>query len=216
MTHQLTPELLEKLESTNFSEVVSRSAWEARLSYGDWYFQHYLRTRHIGECGFPILTKEVLDLLVPYLLGKKVVDVGCGTGYLASILHNAGVRIDAVDNRSTQYSMGTLVARHFSVTETDVKELDLSLYDVVIMSWPDYNNDFAVTVCENMKVGQVLPYQGEHKYGCCADEAFFDLLDSEFKEYDHVYGRLNSGHCTFGGIHDRWHVFKKTVKLPGN
>lgn len=176
------------------------------------------REDYIRQCGFPILPLETVDTLAGILKGRKVVEVGCGTGYLAFHLRERGIHVTAVDSYAEQYTVGgddqtmvTLQAEGRGVVVDDALQYVPGDYDVVIMSWPDYKSTFASDIAQRMKPGQMLIYQGENQYGCTADNLFFELLDSSFKELPGFTKALAEHHLRFDIVHDTWQVF---CKLP--
>ncbi len=170
-----------------------------------------LRERHIYEIGFPILTKEVAHYLACALHNKRVVEVGCGTGFLASKLRDAGVEVVAIDSFETKYTKGTFANRcHGHVHQANALEYDITNFDAVILSWPDYNKDFAYRVAKKMRRGQYLVYQGEGSGGCTADERFFNELYANFQYFPRISSKLNDFHTQFDGIHDWWEIYRKT------
>lgn len=175
------------------------------------YLANYkLRNQYITNVGFPILTKEVAYQLRKGLASKRVIEVGCGSGYLSYTLRGFGLDITAVDTFKTLYSIANFKKRAYTdIVREDATSMDLSAFDVVIMSWPDYKSPFAYKVASNMRVGQYLIYQGESYSGCTADDDFFDLIDSSFKEYPYLSNSLNKFHVQFSGIHDYWNVYRK-------
>jgi 2-polyprenyl-3-methyl-5-hydroxy-6-metoxy-1,4-benzoquinol methylase len=161
-----------------------------------------LREEHISKVGFPILTKEVAHLLGKGLQGKKVIEVGCGSAYLSHNLQKLGVDITPVDTFVTSYCASGTFEKvvYTAVVKEDATQMDLSGFDVVIMSWPDYDKPFAAQITSNMKPGQVLIYQGESSYGCTGDDAFFELLFNSFEAYPLISSFINTHHVQFSGI----------------
>lgn len=191
----------------NVTKLRSKVEWKASLH--DWHANHKLRERHISEVGFPILTIEVLEILVETLKGYRVVDVGCGTGYLSKQLQDRGVNVVPVDACNTSYSLHKQGSRFTDITVTDALTMDLTVFDAVILSWPCYNEPFAFNVVEKMYPGQILVYQGEGWGGCTGDDNFHRVLDSKFEEIEELDERLWKAHAQFDGIHDSWHVYVK-------
>jgi SAM-dependent methyltransferase len=171
------------------------------------------RSNHIERFGFPILTNDSISTLSSYLKNMKVVDLGCGTGYLVWALKSKGVNIVGVDNFSSTYSStGTFEKHQYApAINADILGFDISSYDVVIMSWPDYGSPTAHSIAKKLKSGQIFIYQGEGYGGCTADDAFHDLVsdEAEFVEIEDVSELVNAGHVQFFGLHDRWFVYQK-------
>jgi hypothetical protein len=165
------------------------------------------REKYIEQFGFVLLTREVLITLANQLQGKKVVDVGAGSGYLSAELEKRGVDIIASDMggmECLQYRIRRVIKRDH---EGDSLRLLPGNYDAVIMCWP--HGSFAARVITMMKSGQTLIYEGEGQGGCTANDDFFDILDKRWRAQDRQTKELNKRHVQFSGIHDYWDVFVK-------
>ena len=193
-------------------EMKTKESWEAVVN--NYEKSQRVRAEHIPIYGFPIVTVQVFKILVPLLLGKKVIDVCSGAAYLAAKLKSVGVDCTAMDNFSTKYAMmdGAHCFERFAhcdVVKADAATQDLSRYDVVIMSWPDYDEPFAATIAGNMRVNQQLLYQGEGWGGCTGDETFHKTLSEKFMEDEELSDRLDAAHIRFDGIYDNWRFYTK-------
>lgn len=80
-----------------FEEVNSYWEWSRTLDKEIYMESFKLRHKNIKLRGFPIITKETLESLTQILKGKRVIDIGCGTGYLSYHLRNNGINIIAID-----------------------------------------------------------------------------------------------------------------------
>lgn len=169
-----------------------------------------IRNAHINRLGFPIITTEVADALAEFIGDKTVVDIGARTGYISAILAERGVNITAVDNLQGKYHSGTATHKWYPIMEIDALEMDLSQYEAILLSWPDYDTDFGYRIISKMSPGQILIYQGESWGGCTGDENFFSLLDNDgglFQEINSDF--LNDHHVQFDGLHDWWWLYKR-------
>lgn len=172
---------------------------------------YMLRNEYIKSYGFVLVTAETLQSLVNYLQGKKVLEVGAGTGYLANKLADCGIDIVATDiatsTDSNNYNFGVISD---SVVHAKGSDAITSDFDVVIMSWPCYDTDFATSVANALKPGQTLLYQGEGIGGCTADNSFFDIVFGDNWQRDFKTSQsFNDNHVQFPGIHDFWYLFTK-------
>ena len=166
------------------------------------------RQLFIENIGFPITTAESFNELVKICKNNRVLDIGCGTGFLASKLQDCGIEIDAVDNlQHIYFSAGWRPSP--IVNQSDVSKVDFSLYDIVIMSWPDYESNFAYEVSRAMSSGKTLIFQGEWVGGCTANKRFYHNLQHNFFKRNLESSLLNAGHVTWQHIHDKWYVFTK-------
>jgi hypothetical protein len=138
-----------------------------------------------------------------------VLEAGARTGFLTGLLNKAGVPTIAVDNEFGGFEGRT--SKYWEVAYANYTEIPLDSYKAVILSWPNYGSQDAATLLGRMKTGQVLVYQGEGMFGCCADDSFFQELESpRWKELESVSDSLNDRHVRFTGTHDWWKVFVRT------
>jgi len=154
-----------------------------------------------------LLSKEVAEFMARFLKGRKVIEVGAGTGYLAEHMRRLGVaHYDAFDARVSHYQVNET---NYGVEVADALTLDLFPYDVVVMAWPPFNKPFGVEVVRRMVRGQYLIHQGEGKYGCTGTPELYDLLAEQFVPVPVMTYGLNHDHVTLPGYHDDWTVLKK-------
>ncbi|MFZ4537673.1 hypothetical protein [Propionivibrio sp.] len=173
------------------------------------------KKRYIREFGFCLVTAEALILLAEYLAGKKVLEAGSGSGWLASELSLRGVDIIAAD--WTDYRQPPAEAGHGYPMRSvyrldhhgDATKLLPGAFDVVMLVWPNLNTPFAENVAKAMSSGQIMIYEGEGVGGCNAIDAFFDVLAAEFEPLANETKALNECHRTFPGLHDHWQILRK-------
>lgn len=172
------------------------------------------RDAFIENYGFVLVTQEVLSSLCELLRGRRVLDAGCGSGYLAHALGQRGIDVLAVDHCDYRQSEDAASFPMRQVWRLDLQADAVSLlpgdFDAVMLSWPDYSSSFGTRVLEAMRPGQLLVYQGEGRGGCTADDAFhsalFDTLRwAVCREESQA---LNTRHFQFLAVHDRWHVYR--------
>jgi SAM-dependent methyltransferase len=175
---------------------------------------HSYRNEYVKLCGFAVHTQEVVDTLAGHFQNKKVIDVGCGNGYLTRLLSERNVDIVGVDNYIRKYSFGT------RKLTSEIRRRNGVFYvknhgrkfDAMILSWPCYNTDFAHRVASFIRKGQLLYYLGEGDGGCTGDADFHEYVQSESWLYEQELSeQLNNDHIQFSGIHDSWHVYRKIV-----
>ena len=169
-----------------------------------------LREEYITQIGFVFYTKEVIDLLSDYLLDKSnIVEIGAGTGYLSKLLLNKGINLTPVDSLIGFYHTQVFTKYHTEILKGDgIDYVKVNNPNVVILSWPDYESDFAAKVVECMSADAILIYQGESCGGCTADYDFFNQLDN-FELQTVITELLDEYHIPFFGMHDEWEVYKK-------
>lgn len=112
-------------------------------------------------CWF-LMTSKHLDTLAELLKGKRVLEIAAGTGYLAAQMRLRGVSgYRAIDARCSYFNersinFGTEILDFYSLSVEELRS-----YDIVIMTWPPYDNKLAQHVFRKMGNGQMLLYQGE-------------------------------------------------------
>jgi hypothetical protein len=133
------------------------------------------------------------------LLGRReVVELGAGRGYWAWQLEQAGVRVHAYDplvpGTDNRYfnAPGTFTKVHALDHTIVTKHSNAALF----MSWPGYECTWAHEALASY-AGDMLIYAGEGPGGCTADDAFYDLLESEWE-----WLGTSREHPTWWGIHD--------------
>lgn len=169
--------------------------WDTREEY----------TQHVG---WSLLTMETALQLANICYGRRVADLGCGTGYLTHVLRKLGVEdVTAYDT--------TIHPHPFieDIQQADYTNVDLSQYDVILLSWPPYNEPQATLVATRIQPHQLLIYQGEGNGGCTGDDNFHRMLRSDFVNVTEFTVNLNARHLTFTGLYDSWTVYRKQSEL---
>lgn len=209
--------LLVKMMSTVIEPLLPASAYPESRGIGGIFSSFSLggpaQERFNIDYGYVLLTRECVDTLASILSGKKVIDIGSGTGFLAHCLKQEGVDVTALD-------LPTLGTASHGYWFRQIWTLDIAdhfsshlpgPYDVVILSWPNMDSPFAHDVAQAMRPGQILIYEGEMG-GCTAEASFFSYIRGpHWDPLDAETRALNEHHRQFKGLHDRWYVLKKTT-----
>ena len=176
--------------------------------------QFLIRDKYIKKYGFSLLSNSFLDILSDEFRGKKIIEVGSGSGWLAHNLQKKGIDIVATDINVQKNSYG-FVEKFTDVLEVDSKEfIKNNNYDCILMSWPDYSTSFAYNILKNMKINKTLIYIGESYGGCTADDNFFDLLEQKAVLNDSLSISLNRHYNQWSGLHDRVFIYNtKKINL---
>lgn len=93
----------------------------------------------------------------------------------------------------------------------DAPSLITSRIGAVLMTWPPYDDPFALKVALAMLPGQWLVYEGENVGGCTANTAFFEFMSDStlWQPMTEASSRLNAVHVTLATLHDHWTVWKR-------
>ncbi|WNV45924.1 S-adenosyl-L-methionine-dependent methyltransferase [Aeromonas phage AerS_266] len=198
-------EIVELIKNDSIPPTLSKEKFQGKdFSFGS---QWDVRCKYTRLIAWFILTTEVKGILSNYLKGKKVLEVASGTGYLAAHMKDAGVNnYTAVDLQETHYWKE---AKLFEGVKGNALESINDNYDVIVMTWPEYDDPFGAKVLDKMSNGQILIYQGEFHGGCTGDDRMFELLDKQFTELEDISYQLNDNHVRFSGIYDFWGVYVK-------
>jgi len=103
-------------------------------NYNEEYFKtgYYCRRWYRNSSEFYLdRAKKLFDLY--NLEGKKVLDIGCGLGYLVNDLRGMGVLADGID--FSEYSVSASKSPYVVLADarTYVKELKINEYDLIVM-----------------------------------------------------------------------------------
>lgn len=89
-------------------------------------------------------------------------------------------------------------------------------FEIVLLSWPPYLEEFAFEVAKKMALGTILIYNGEGWGGCTGDDLFHEYLEDRFTVMEDITDQLDLHHARFSGIHDRWTVYRKVIDELAN
>jgi hypothetical protein len=179
------------------------SPWRKFRPEPDAFFQapgergRYLVSRHAltGLYSWSIPSPGDIAWIMQRSEGRGIVEPGAGGGYWAWQLAQAGADIiayepaDPADNHHVDGEPWfPLLRGDHSVT---AQHPDRSL----LLCWPTYGDPWAAKALAAYE-GDQLFYAGESNGGCCADDAFFELLDAEWDEVGDC-----PAHVSFSCIH---------------
>lgn len=155
-----------------------------------------------------IPSDEALDFIVEAVAGRRMVEVGAGTGYWAKLLSDRGVDVIATDDHSwAEHGESAMnIGEFFPVQRVSAKAAGLWADRVLFLCWPPYAMSMGADALKSYSEagGDTLVYIGESSYGCTGDDEFHDVIAREWNmvaESD-VLPR-------WGGIYDRIEVFKR-------
>lgn len=163
-----------------------------------------VREAYLSKYSHAIITNELVESLVKICEGKKVVELGSGSGYLSHLLELKGIDIKTVDTADWYTDR---VIRKPDIVGS-YREMDFSGYDVVIMSWPNYQSNAAAQVLKGLE-DQIFIYCGEGRNGCTGDADLHDTLNEHWEHLKEDHG-LTANSLVFSRIHDYWRAYVKS------
>lgn len=179
--------------------------------------QFALRRQFRQDFGYVVASAEVMTVLAELLQNSgPVLDAGCGSGYLSRELTRQGVTTFAVDYRDFRVErpvgIGYPIKTVYQLDALgDAPSLITSRIGAVLMTWPPYDDPFALKVALAMLPGQWLVYEGENVGGCTANAAFFEFMSDStlWQPMPDASSRLNAVHVTLATLHDHWTVWER-------
>lgn len=144
----------------------------------DFYSQHNRREDLVRQYSWAIPTSKILSIIKRY---SPIIEIGAGTGYWAKLLEDIGCDILPIDKNPPKTKHNTFVHKkeYTSVVEGDQETVKLFPDCNIFLCWPRMDNT-AYLAATYLKVSNFLIYVGELEYGCTADRAFFEYIQSNF------------------------------------
>ena len=190
-------------------------------------FEHFTRLssfsllfEYVKNHGYIICPAEQMKAMAIAMAESKVVELGSGTGTLGNLLRQEGVDITLTDIGEEGMAMYGFESPVQMDIYAKMEDVDLSPYDIVLLTWPPYEDPCCEQVLKNMRPGSILFYCGEGQGGCTGTDAFHDMLYNGIKGFkgsvqrfeflEEFCDHLNENHVRWNGIHDRWSVYKKS------
>jgi len=121
-----------------------------------------------------VVCRSWTDQLAEWIGNRQVLEVMAGRGWLAKALAEAGVDILATDDFSWKNGGGEPV---YPVKKMDAIEAAGTIdRDILLMSWPPYNEDVAAKTLWAWNYGRPVIYIGEPEGGCNANDRFYRMF----------------------------------------
>lgn len=148
-----------------------------------WHLDHYrYRDEAIKRGMWAIVTQSWVTNMADWIDNRSVLEVMSGRGWLAKALSEQGVTITATDDFSWKINGHKPV---FNVIKQNAWEAaKQSQDDLLLMSWPPYDDNTATRVIEAWGPDRPIIYIGEGEGGCNADDEFFRLFKSDLRQPD--------------------------------
>lgn len=159
----------------------------------------YARNKLVDHYAWAIPDERALEIVGAT---GSVVEIGAGGGYWAALLRARGVEVHAYDPKPGKSVWNKQVWTDVKVHGTTPATLHPE--STLFLCWPPYTSRIASLATRRYlrAGGKRIAYVGEHKGGCCANDAFFDLLVRELKETETHYIPM------FPGMHDYLSVWE--------
>lgn len=130
----------------------------------------------IRQFGYILPNLEFIQACLPH---GPFLEIGAGSGFLASLLSKEGADIIATDLGTQDYSFEP--GRCFPIFKYHAeKAIEHFSNRTVILAWPCYQDSWAADALKQIQRGQKLIYIGEEQHGCNATSQFFEILKNEF------------------------------------
>jgi hypothetical protein len=185
---------------------------DGRIDLARWNQEALKRHDFTARYAWTITDPATVDFVIRHA-GPRLVDPLAGTGYWAWLLSQAGVDVVAydqhpptVDSESNRWHRN--VAAHCPVMQGDAVDTVTVHGDrTLLLAWPPCASPLGADVLRAYAGPRVI-YIGEGQFGCCGDDAMFDLLARDWVEVaDHVP-------VQWDGLHDVVRVYHRAEVTP--
>jgi hypothetical protein len=145
------------------------------------------RDKCLKEYSFAVPSQEAIDALVHY---GPVVEIGCGLGYWAKLVQDAGGEIIPYDSCVNDQGMVKLymtksdyAPAYTQVFQGGVEVAELHSDKTLFLCWPPYDSPMAHDCLETYLKhgGKTLIYVGEGHGGCTGDDEFHNLIEERLE-----------------------------------
>lgn len=195
----------------------SKESWKKVISLSrDFSTGIYLKLfefRHwyCANVSWSIITTELLTQLKEVVKDKKVLDAGCGVGYLTSLLRKEkNCDLTAIDNKTYNHIHQKDIDKE--IINGNYLDLPIEDFDIVILSWPvmdSSENPNDLQLLKRMKSNSILIYIGEGSGGCTGSENFHDYI-YEYLNIHNSVEMFNGTFISFEGIYDSISIYQKS------
>jgi SAM-dependent methyltransferase len=167
-----------------------------------------LRGELTKKYAWAIPTAAAIARLVEW---SPVVEIGCGTGYWASLVQAAGGNVLAFDafpppHRANGYHVG---ARPYTkVREGDERMAEVHPNRTLLLCWPPYNEPMAAQALRLYRRagGRRVIYVGEGFHGCTGNTQFHKQLGRDWREVEEI------ALAQWPGIHDSMWCYERRAR----
>jgi hypothetical protein len=164
------------------------------------------RSKLVEIYSWAVTDQKAIEQIVKTTKDMGIIEIGAGRGYWASILADCGINIAAYDIGKNEnayfYYPVNLIGNYYPIDNAERKIASLHQDKALFLCWPPYDTPMAYN-CVSEYSGNTLIYIGEDKYGCTADDKFFDFISDNFK-LDNIIDMAQ-----WEGIHDNLYIYKR-------
>lgn len=168
----------------------------------DYFYKEVAKTKARSELtqkyAWAIPTPEVVQFIRENYLKGGIYEIGAGSGYWARMItqqweHNDYYAFD-------DYSTHAFSHRYYNVEEVPILHFE---GESIFFCWPTYTQEWAFSQLQAHQPKRVL-YVGEGLGGCCAEDKFFDFLETNYIELEDLPKILSHKN-----IHDNFRIWEK-------
>ena len=135
------------------------------------------RSEAIARGMWAVVDKVWTKKLADWIGNRTCLEVMAGAGWLAKALSDYGVDIVATDNGEWDERHNKMVIVHEIEKISGIKAVKkYSDREVLIVSWPPYEEKTICKICEQWGKTKPIVYIGEDNGGCNAPDEFFDCF----------------------------------------
>lgn len=136
--------------------------------------------------GYHIPTPDSLAKMREFFGNRRVLSIGSGRAFVEKLL---GLEVTCTDAMVSHGADATDFKPFMGVVKCRAEEAVVKFkdhHDGLLLCWPSYNDPMAFKAlsafAERNNPNARVVYIGEGKWGCTADDAFFDLLEDKFEQ----------------------------------
>ena len=199
------------MDDKQIRDILRRDLLNSHLLYAtlEWMLVHCERMAYCKNISWPALNKAMVQFVAEFLHSRgvsNVLEVFAGRGLLARLLMYEGITVTATDDFSSHGTQDGVT--YFRVINQDAASA-VSTWSAraLMMCWPPYNTAEAFIALSKFS-GDYFIYCGEGRWGCNADDAFFDRLSTSW-----LFVR-SFNNPRFPGINDCVCIFVRNRKQP--
>ncbi|MGW4663244.1 hypothetical protein [Streptosporangium sandarakinum] len=198
-------ELIRQMPSTD------ERRWQGVTPYGyDEYELGVGRIAAVTAYSWSIPSPGDIAWITNALDGRGVVEVGAGSGYWAWQMAQAGVDVVAYEpNEAADNTFVHVAEPYHPLLRDDASAAGRHPDRALFLSWPNYSHPWAAQALSSYQ-GDLLIYVGEGWGGCCGDDDFFELLNTEWVEVGE-----SPHHRTWWGINCRLIAYRRKSAPQG-